>query len=157
MRTYPRRSTCRSMQDQSSVTAPRVSMSLWMARMASRDCKSTPRIASTARRATSRIRPRTSTGLLLKAAEARITRTCKWLTMSGIAALAATSTPAIARIAVSDAARTYVQARAAAINGDHGRSAQLLAALAQSEPAQVDIARKAISEAIGAGQMDLAL
>jgi tetratricopeptide (TPR) repeat protein len=65
--------------------------------------------------------------------------------------------PAAARISVSDPARTYIQARAAAMSGDHVRAAQLLASLAQSEPAQVEIARKALSEAIGAGQMDLAL
>ena len=44
-----------------------------------RGFRSTPRTASTARRATSRTRPRTSTGSLPKAAEAPITRTCKWL------------------------------------------------------------------------------
>jgi tetratricopeptide (TPR) repeat protein len=53
--------------------------------------------------------------------------------------------------------RTYVQARAAAINGDHGEAAELLATLAQSEPDQVDIARKALAEAIGAGNIELAL
>jgi tetratricopeptide (TPR) repeat protein len=77
--------------------------------------------------------------------------------MSAIGMLAFGSVPAAARVSMPDAARTYVQARAAAINGDHGRSALLLASLAQADPAQVDIARKAISEAIGAGQMDLAL
>ena len=54
-------------------------------------------------------------------------------------------------------ARTYVQARAAAMNGDHVRAAQLLANLAGSQPDQVDIAKKALAEAIGAGRMDLAL
>jgi tetratricopeptide (TPR) repeat protein len=58
---------------------------------------------------------------------------------------------------VSDPARTYVEARAAAMSGDHARAAQLLASLAGAEPGQVDIAKKALSEAIGAGQMDLAL
>ena len=43
------------------------------------------------------------------------------------------------------------------MNGDHGQAAQLLASLAAAEPGQVDIARKALSEAIGAGKMDLAL
>ena len=63
---------------------------------------------------------------------------------------------AAARLTAGDPARTYVQARAAAISGDHARAAQLLATLAdaQSNP---DIARKALAEAIGAGQMDLAL
>jgi len=58
---------------------------------------------------------------------------------------------------VVDPARTYVQARAAAMSGDHARSAALLAALAQSQPEQADLARKALTEALGAGQMDLAL
>lgn len=74
-----------------------------------------------------------------------------------MAALALGPVPAQARIAVSDAARTYVQARAAAMAGDHVRAAQLLASLAASEPGQVDIAKKALSEAVGAGQMELAL
>ena len=53
--------------------------------------------------------------------------------------------------------RTYVQARAAAIGGDHRQAAQLLAALAQVQPGQPDIAKRALSEAIGTGQYDLAL
>jgi tetratricopeptide (TPR) repeat protein len=72
-------------------------------------------------------------------------------------ALALGSQPAAARLSVSDAARTYVQARAAAMSGDHARAAELLASLAQTEPSQAEIARKALGEAIGAGQMDLAL
>src|SRR5205814_206218 len=56
-----------------------------------------------------------------------------------------------------DPALTYVQARAAAMNGDHARSAALLATLAAIQPDQVDIARKALGEALGAGQIDLAL
>ena len=43
------------------------------------------------------------------------------------------------------------------MNGDHSRAAQLLASLAESQPAQTDLSKKALSEAIGAGQMDLAL
>lgn len=65
--------------------------------------------------------------------------------------------PAAARLSVANPLRTYVQARAAAINGDHGGAAQLLATLAQSQPDQVDIAKKALGEAIGAGNMSLAL
>ena len=71
--------------------------------------------------------------------------------------LALGTSPASARLAVSDGARTYVQARAAAMSGDHARAAQLLAGLAESQPDQSDIARKALSEAIGAGNMPLAL
>jgi Flp pilus assembly protein TadD len=65
--------------------------------------------------------------------------------------------PAAARLAAADPADVYLQARAAAMNGDHARSAALLANLAASEPDQVDLARKALAEAIGAGQTDLAL
>lgn len=65
--------------------------------------------------------------------------------------------PASARLSIGDPAKTYVQARAAAMSGDHARAAQLLAALAQSEPGQIDIARRALSEALGAGQIDLAV
>jgi tetratricopeptide (TPR) repeat protein len=89
--------------------------------------------------------------------EARIIRTCKWLAGAGLAALALGSTEASARISIADPAKTYVQARAAAMSGDHSRAAQLLASLTESEPGQPDIAKKALLEAIGAGQMDLAL
>ena len=43
------------------------------------------------------------------------------------------------------------------MSGDHARAAQLLASLSQAEPDKDEIARKALGEAIGAGQMDLAL
>jgi tetratricopeptide (TPR) repeat protein len=67
--------------------------------------------------------------------------------------------PAAARIATAaeDPARTYLAARAAAMNGDHARSAALLAALADAQPDQPDLLRKALAEAIGSGRMDLAL
>ena len=74
-----------------------------------------------------------------------------------MAAVALAASPAAARLAISDTARTYVEARAAAMNGDHGKAAQLLAALADAQPDQADIAKKALSEAIGAGDMELAL
>jgi tetratricopeptide (TPR) repeat protein len=45
----------------------------------------------------------------------------------------------------------------ASMSGDHARSATLLTRLASSQPDQVDIARKALGEALGAGQIDLAL
>jgi tetratricopeptide (TPR) repeat protein len=79
--------------------------------------------------------------------------------MAGAAALALAlgGSPAAARLSVSESARTYVEARAAAMRGDHARAAQLLVALAQAQPDQADIARKALSEAIGAGNMQLAL
>ena len=79
------------------------------------------------------------------------------LSAAAFGALLVTSAPAVARIDAGDPALVYVQARAAAMNGEHARAAELLAALAEAQPDQVDIVRKALGEAIGAGQMDLAL
>jgi tetratricopeptide (TPR) repeat protein len=62
-----------------------------------------------------------------------------------------------ARLSTGDPALTYVQARAAAIDGDHSRAAQLLAMLADEQPDKVEIAQQALTEAIGAGRMGLAL
>ncbi|MEO6225053.1 MAG: tetratricopeptide repeat protein [Sphingomicrobium sp.] len=59
-------------------------------------------------------------------------------------------------LSANDPLRTYVQARAAAIGGNHRQAAELLAALAQNQP-DGDLARKAFAEALGAGQFDLAL
>ena len=61
------------------------------------------------------------------------------------------------RVAPNDPGLVYVQARAAAMSGDHARAAGLLASLAEAEPNQADLARKALIEAVGAGQIDLAL
>jgi tetratricopeptide (TPR) repeat protein len=74
-----------------------------------------------------------------------------------LATLALAPASGAVRLASGDPLRTYVQARAAALSGDHNRAAELLAALAQSQPDQVDIAKKALSEAIGAGNMPLAI
>jgi tetratricopeptide (TPR) repeat protein len=68
----------------------------------------------------------------------------------GPAAAARTETP-------QSSALTYVEARAAAMRGDHGRSAELLARLADRSAGDSTIGRKALSEAIGAGDMPLAL
>ncbi|HEX8840563.1 MAG TPA: tetratricopeptide repeat protein [Sphingomicrobium sp.] len=43
------------------------------------------------------------------------------------------------------------------MSGDHARAAQLLASLADADPGKVDIARKALGEALSAGQIDVAL
>jgi tetratricopeptide (TPR) repeat protein len=61
------------------------------------------------------------------------------------------------RVAPSDPGLAYLQARAASMTGDHARSAALLSYLAQAEPTQLDLSRKALGEAITAGKMDLAL
>jgi hypothetical protein len=52
--------------------------------------------------------------------------------------------------------RTYVEARAAAMSGAHERSASLLAALAEVD-GSVALTRKALAEAISAGDIALAL
>ncbi|HUP68177.1 MAG TPA: hypothetical protein VM145_08210, partial [Sphingomicrobium sp.] len=59
---------------------------------------------------------------------------------------------AAARLSQQDFARTYVEARTAAMNGNHAQAAQLLATLAGSQPDQVDLAKKALTEATGAGR-----
>ena len=57
----------------------------------------------------------------------------------------------------SSAARTYLEARAAAIEGNHSRSAQLLAELVDNSTANRTITREALSQAISGGDMKLAL
>ena len=59
--------------------------------------------------------------------------------------------------ATDNPALTYVQARAASMSGEHGRSAELLAALADSNSSNATINRKALAEALGAGNFQLAL
>lgn len=55
------------------------------------------------------------------------------------------------------AALTYVQARAASLSGNHARSAQLLAGLADTDASNLSIQRRAVGEAINAGNFALAL
>jgi tetratricopeptide (TPR) repeat protein len=43
------------------------------------------------------------------------------------------------------------------MNGEHARAAELLATLADAEPGEVQFAQQALTEAIGSGQIDLAL
>jgi tetratricopeptide (TPR) repeat protein len=64
---------------------------------------------------------------------------------------------AAARLSTGDPALTYIEARAAAMSGDHAHAAELLATLADAQPDQIQFAQQAITEAIGAGRMDLAL
>jgi tetratricopeptide (TPR) repeat protein len=57
---------------------------------------------------------------------------------------------------ISDPARAYIAARAASISGNHSQAAEIYARLAaRSDNAQLE--QRAISEAIGAGDMQLAL
>ena len=77
---------------------------------------------------------------------------------AAIAALVLLPGTATAKLAApGDPNRTYVEARAAAMNGDHGRSAALFAAMAEAQPSDSDLAKKGLGEALGAGQIDLAL
>ena len=71
--------------------------------------------------------------------------------------LAALPVAASASTSLDNVGLAYVEARAAAMSGDHARSAALLASLAQAQPRNEDLARKAVAEAIGAGRMDLAV
>ena len=70
-----------------------------------------------------------------------------------------TASPASAIVSptVEQARLAYVEARAAAMTGDHARSAALLASLSEIQPQDLDLAEKALAEALGAGQFDLAL
>ena len=76
--------------------------------------------------------------------------------MSLVAALAAAPAAANVPATAGSPARDYVAARAAGISGDHAGAAELYAKLATSanDPA---LRQRAISEAINAGDMDLAL
>ena len=82
-----------------------------------------------------------------------IIRTCDCLAAVVALALAA---PAHATDAVVPLS-TYVEARAAEMNGDEGRSARLFAAMAAADPGDRTIARRAIATAIQSGQAELAV
>ena len=56
-----------------------------------------------------------------------------------------------------DPPRVYLAARAAAIDGNHSRSAKLLAQLVDTSTASQSVAKEAVSQAISAGDMKLAL
>jgi tetratricopeptide (TPR) repeat protein len=56
-----------------------------------------------------------------------------------------------------DPPRVYLAARAAAIDGNHSRSAKLLAQLVDTSTASQSVAKEAVSQAISAGDIKLAL
>ena len=120
-----------------------------------RASRSTRRIASTARPATSRTRPRTSTGSSPKAAEDRIIRICRLIAAS--IALAGAATAAEARVAPRSPLSIYAEARAAALAGALDRaSAGYVAALAAAPDNEL-IARQALGHAVTVGDWELAL
>ena len=127
------------------------------ARAANRGSRSTPRTASTARPATSRTRPRTSTGSRPKAAEAPIIRTCRWLGGAAACGLAIGAVSGgCACLEPADPGLTYVQARAAAISGDHARAAQCSRRWCKRQPEQATRAKGA-RRGDGRGKIDLGL
>ena len=89
--------------------------------------------------------------------EDRIIRTCKALPAAAVIAALLIPAPAQALARSSNAARTYLEARAAAIDGNHTRSAQLLARLVDGSVANETVTKQALSQAINAGDMKLAL
>src|SRR3954462_6484701 len=114
------------MRDRSKDIVRRASTSS-LRKAGARGSRSTRRIASTARRATSRTRPRTSTGSSRKAEEAPITRTCRVI---AAALLIGTAAPALAAKGEGDALLAYARARAADVAGaKEGASRRYAAAL----------------------------
>lgn len=83
--------------------------------------------------------------------EVPITRTCD--RFAGLALLLLASAGPVAALPLS----TYVEARAAEMDGDEARSAQLFAAMATADPQDRTIARRAIATAIQSGQAELAI
>jgi len=83
--------------------------------------------------------------------EVPITRTCNALTALALVLAAATSASAAAPLS------TYVEARAAEMNGDEARSARLFALMSAADPSDRTIARRAIASAIQSGQPELAV
>ena len=83
--------------------------------------------------------------------EVPITRTCDRFAALALLLLASASAGAVVPLS------TYVEARAAEMDGDETRSARLFAAMAMADPADRTIARRAIATAIQSGQSDLAV
>src|SRR5438128_9884441 len=80
--------------------------------------RSTRRIVSTARPATSRTRPRTSTGSSPKAVEDPIIQICRLLAGTALSAAALlAATPAAARVEAGSPLVPYIEARLAAFQG----------------------------------------
>src|ERR671913_748397 len=111
----------------SNATARRAFTRLWRTAV-HRGFRSMRKTASTAKPVISRTRPRTSTGWSPKAVEDPITRTCDRIAAVALALLASASPAATLPLS------TYVEARAAEMDGDEARSAQLFAMMAEAEP-----------------------
>src|SRR3954462_8591063 len=112
------------MRDRSKDIVRRASTSS-LRKAGARGSRSTRRIASTAKPATSRTRPRTSTGSSRKAEEAPITRTCRFLAAM---LLTGTAAPALAATQDEAALLAYVRARAADVAGAKDEASRRYAA-----------------------------
>src|SRR5205085_4394441 len=120
--------------------------------------RSTRRIVSTARPATSRTRPRTSTGWSRKAGEDRIIPICRLLAGTGLAAAAFLAvTPAAARVEAVSPLLPYAEARMAALQGANDQASRRYAAAFAAAPADQAIATQAMRHAVIAGNWRLAL
>ena len=84
-------------------------------------------------------------------------RTCSLLAAALLASSPAAAASGRIQLARPSEAETFVGARAAELTGDARRAAALYAILAESEPGNAVIANRAISQAISAGDMSLAL
>jgi flavin-dependent dehydrogenase len=141
----------------SSVTAPPASTN--MSRKAdARGCRSTRRIASTARPATSRTRRRISNGSCRKAEEGRIIPTCK-ASFAAILAGLLGSVSVAAPATVDDRAilSAYAKARAADTIGASSAAAEGYAAAMLLSPDNELLAARAASQALASGNRDLAV
>src|SRR3954470_21671113 len=142
------------MPGRSSVIAPPASMSSSRKRGVP-GSRSTPRIASTARPATSRTPCRTSTGWCPKAGEAPITRTCRLILAATAAALP--SVPAAAVVGDRTALTAYIHARAAETAAPLDDAAAAYAAALTLTPDNEVLAQRAMRTGLWAGDEALAL
>src|SRR6476660_3511942 len=138
------------MRGRSNDTARRASMSS-LRRPVHRAFRSTRRIVSTARPATSRTRPRTSTGWCRKAGEDRIIPICRLLAGTGLAAAFLAATPAAARVEAVSPLLPYAEARMAALQGANDQASARYAAALAAAPADQGIATQAMRHGVIAG------
>ncbi|HEX2764400.1 MAG TPA: tetratricopeptide repeat protein, partial [Allosphingosinicella sp.] len=108
--------------------------------------------------ATSRTRPRTSTGSFRKAEEAPITPICKRLAAAALGgALLLSAAPAAATVDDERALAAYVRARAADSLGRSQEAASAYAAALAASPDNGVLATRTLSQAVAAGDRLLAL
>src|SRR4051812_33725443 len=123
-----------------------------------RASRSTRRIAFIAKPATSRTRPRTSTGSSPRAEEGRTIPTCSLIGRAlAVGALAFAAGAAPARVAQNSPLLSYVEARAAASAGALDRASAGYGAALSAAPDNPMIASQALGHAVTAGNWRLAL